>query len=124
MRKYVPMKKFALLLCFCFFSLIASAQTSATNFKQFSYHGKTYTGTYDPAKHVLTFNREVSFEIYDETGTCVKRGKGIKADFSSLLKKGEEEKTFTVQIYRKTKKRGDTIRQKGTIGTMVIADSK
>lgn len=117
------MKKISVLICFCFLCVFASAQTSATNFKEFSYRGKTYTGTYDPGKHVLTFNREIAFEIYDESGTCVKRGKGIKADFSSLLKKGEE-KTFTVQIYRKSKKRGDNIVHKGTIGTMVIADSK
>ena len=101
------------------------AQDAATTHAEFNFQGKTYVADYDETKHLLTMSEEVSFEIYDETGLCVKRSEGLKIDFKPLLKVGED-KTFTVRFYKKAKKkRGkSSIKQKGEIGTMVIRDRK
>src|SRR6267142_5059027 len=80
------------------------AQDAATTHSEFTYLGKTYTANYDEAKHVLTVSEEMSIEIYDETGSCVKRQTGTKVDFKTILKVGEE-KTFTVRFYKKQKKK-------------------
>lgn len=103
-----------------------SGQDAATTHAEYTVQGKTYIANYDPAKHVLTMNEEVSFEIYDETGSCIKRSEGLTVDFKTILK--AEEKTFTVRFYKKTKsskkKKKTSIKQKGEIGIMVIKDSK
>jgi hypothetical protein len=122
------MKKIFLLFVLIFAAKLVSAQDAATTHAEFSFQGKTYTANYDEAKHVLSMNEEVSFEIYDETGTCIKRSEGLKVDFTPLLKAGED-RTFTVRFYKKTKtskkrKKSTSIKQKGEIGTMVIRDKK
>ncbi|HET6989788.1 MAG TPA: hypothetical protein VFJ43_00625 [Bacteroidia bacterium] len=103
-----------------------SAQDAATTHAEFNSQGKTYIADYDNAKHVLKMNEEVSFEIYDETGSCIKRSEGLTVDFKPILK--SEEKTFTVRFYRKSKtsksKKSASIKQKGEIGVMVIKDQK
>lgn len=119
------MKKFILLFVLFFAANFLHAQDAATTHAEFTFQGKTYTANYDDTKHLLTMSEEVSFEIYDETGTCIKRSEGLKVDFKPLLKSGEE-KTFTVRFYKKAKKRRSksSIKQKGEIGTMVIRDKK
>ncbi len=117
------MKKLLLLLLFCLPAHFLSAQDAATNSATFKVQGKTYTANYDSEKHKLVFSQEVSYEIYDQSGDCVRRGVGESAEFSSLLK-GKEEQTFTVRLYKKAKKKGKKIIQKGPIGTMVVTDSK
>ena len=104
------------------------AQDAATNHAEFKFEGKTYTADYDNAKHLLTMSEEVSIEIYDQSGSCVKRAVGIKVDFKPLLKAGEKQ-TFTLRFYKKaktkkSKKKNASINQKGEIGTMVIEDEK
>jgi hypothetical protein len=115
------MKKLLLLFLVCFTSGFLQAQ--ATNSATFTVQGKTYTANYNSEKHKLVFSEEVSYEIYDQSGECVKRGVGESAEFSSLLK-GKEEQTFTVRLYKKAKKKGKKIKQKGPIGTMIVTDSK
>lgn len=117
------MKKLIFLFLLSLTATFLHAQDAATNSATFKVQGKTYTANYDSEKHKLVFSQEVSYEIYDQSGDCVKRGVGESAEFSSLLK-GKEEQTFTVRIYRKAKRKGGKIVQKGPIGTMVIADSK
>lgn len=120
------MKKGILLLLLLLTVKIVSGQDAATTHAEYTVQGKTYIANYDVAKHVLTMNEEVSFEIYDETGSCIRRSEGLSIDFKSILK--AEEKTFTVRFYKKTKsskkKRKTSIKQKGEIGIMVIKDSK
>ncbi|MDQ3109832.1 MAG: hypothetical protein M3R17_08045 [Bacteroidota bacterium] len=120
------MKNIFLLFSLLFVSGFASAQDAATTHAEFTLQGKTYIANYDETKHVLTMSEEVSFEIYDETGSCVKRSEGLTVDFRSLLK--AEEKTFTIRFYKKTKqskrRKKSSIKQKGEIGIMVIKDQK
>ena len=123
------MKKIFFLFVLTFSVQLLSAQDAATTHAEFTYLGKTYTANYDETKHLLTMNEEVSFEIYDQTGSCIKRSVGIKVDFKPLLKVGEEQ-TFTIKFYKKAKKKkfslkkNGSINQKGEIGVMVIKDSK
>jgi hypothetical protein len=123
------MKKIIFLFVLVFVGKLICAQDAATNHAEFTYLGKTYTANYDEAKHLLTMSEEVSIEIYDQSGTCVKRAVGIKVDFKPLLKEGEEQ-TFTIRFYKKSKKKKShskknaSINQKGEIGTMVIKDQK
>ena len=103
-----------------------SAQDAATTHAEFDFQGKKYVANYDASKHLLTMNEEVSFEIYDETGSCIKRSEGLTIDLKPILK--AEEKTFTVRFYKKAKaskkKKQSSIKQKGEIGIMVIKDQK
>ena len=122
------MKKILFFLLLIPVSKFIHAQEAATNHAEFKFEGKTYTANYDNAKHLLTMSEEVSIEIYDQSGTCVKRAVGMKVDFKPLLKAGEQQ-TFTVRFYKKaktkkSKKKNASINQKGEIGTMVIADEK
>lgn len=120
------MKKLYFLFLFLFAATFVSAQDAATTHAEFNFQGKTYIANYDAAKHLLTMSEEVSFEIYDETGSCIRRSEGLTVDFKSILK--AEEKTFTVRFYKKTKKskrkKKSSIKQKGEIGIMVIKDQK
>lgn len=121
------MKNILLIFVLVLASKFSFAQDAATTHAEFNFQGKTYTANYDEAKHVLTMSEVVSFEIYDETGTCIKRSEGLTVDFKSLLKVGED-RTFTVRFYKKAKaskrKKNASIKQKGEIGTMVIRDKK
>jgi hypothetical protein len=121
------MKKTFLFFILFFVVKFAAAQDAATTHAEFTSQGKTYIADYDNVKHVLKMNEAVSFEIYDETGSCIKRSEGLTIDFKSLLKTGEE-KTFTVKFYKKSKtsksKKNTSIKQKGEIGVMVIKDQK
>ncbi len=123
------MKKIFLLLILAFTARFIHAQDAATTHAEFKFEGKTYTANYDNTKHLLTVSLSVSIEIYDETGTCVKRAEGTKIDFKPLLKAGEQ-KTFTVKFYKNSKKKKSSskknasIKEKGEIGTMVIEDQK
>ncbi|HEU4718422.1 MAG TPA: hypothetical protein VFU15_11335, partial [Bacteroidia bacterium] len=65
------MKKIFLLLFLFAIAPLLHAQPP-TNAGEFTYLGKKYTANYDTGKHQLTFSEEVSFEIYDDTGNCVK----------------------------------------------------
>lgn len=120
------MKNLVFLFVLMFAAKIVSAQDAATTHAEFTLQGKTYIANYDEAKHILTMNEEVSFEIYDESGSCIKRSEGLSIDFKTLLK--AEEKTFTVRFYKKTKqskrRKKTSIKQKGEIGIMVIRDKK
>lgn len=120
------MKKGILVLLLLLAARFVSAQDAVTTHAEYTVQGKTYIANYDPAKHVLTMNEEVSFEIYDETGLCIRRSEGLTVDFKTILK--AEEKTFTVRFYKKTKsskkRKKTSIKQKGEIGIMVIKDSK
>lgn len=120
------MKKIFALFLSCFFALMLSAQDAATTHAEFDFQGKKYVANYDASKHLLTMNEEVSFEIYDETGSCIKRSEGLTIDLKPILK--AEEKTFTVRFYKKAKaskkKKQSSIKQKGEIGIMVIKDQK
>jgi hypothetical protein len=120
------MKKGILFILLLVTAKLVSAQDAATTHAEFVVQGKTYIANYDETKHVLTMNEEVSFEIYDETGSCIRRSEGLSVDFKSILK--AEEKTFTVRFYKKTKsskkRKKTSIKQKGEIGIMVIKDSK
>ena len=95
------MKNIFLVFVLLFASKLLTAQDAATTHAEFTLQGKTYIANYDATKHVLTMNEEVSFEIYDETGSCIKRSEGLSVDFKTILK--AEEKTFTVRFYKKTK---------------------
>ena len=112
-----------------FTAKVGYAQDAATTHAEFNFQGKTYIADYDEVKHVLKMNEEVSFEVYDETGECIKRSSGLTIDFKSILKVGEE-KTLTVRFFKKSKKKKSTsnknasIKQKGEIGIMVIRDQK
>jgi hypothetical protein len=123
------MKKPLLLMLLLFATKILSAQDASVTHAEFNFQGKTYIADYDNAKHVLKMNEEVSFEVYDETGSCIKRSEGLTVDFKSILKPGVE-KTFTVRFFKKSKKKKSTsnkntsIKQKGEIGVMVITDQK
>lgn len=121
------MKKIIFLILVIFSSNGAFAQDAACTHAEFDFQGKTYVANYDEAKHVLTMNEEVSFEIFDETGTCIRRSEGLTVDFKSILKTGVE-KTYTIRFYKKTKaskkKKNASIKQKGEIGVMVIKDQK
>ncbi|CAN5901041.1 hypothetical protein BH11BAC7_BH11BAC7_15610 [soil metagenome] len=120
------MKNLLLLFVLIFTAGFLPAQDAATTHAEFTLQGKSYIANYDEEKHLLTMNEEVSFEIYDETGSCVKRSEGKTIDFRSLLK--AEEKTFTIRFFKKTKqskrKKNSSIKQKGEIGIMVIKDKK
>ncbi len=120
------MKRFFVLFVLIFAANFLSAQDAATTHAEFTLQGKTYVANYDETKHVLTMSEEVSFEIYDESGSCIKRSEGLTVDFRTILK--AEEKTFTVRFYKKTKqskrKKKSSIKQKGEIGIMVIKDKK
>jgi hypothetical protein len=120
------MKKLFLLFILLSVPGFIAAQDAATTHAEFTVSGKTYIANYDATKHVLTMSEKVSFEIYDETGSCVKRSEGLSIDFRSLLK--AEEKTFTVRFFKKAKKsklrKKAAIKQKGEIGVMVIRDQK
>jgi hypothetical protein len=120
------MKKSFLLLLLLFSVKFISAQDAATTHAEFDFQGKKYVANYDEAKHVLTMNEEVSFEVYDESGSCIKRSEGLTIDLKPLLK--AEEKTFTIRFYKKAKatkkKKKSSIKQKGEIGIMVIKDQK
>jgi hypothetical protein len=125
---YLAMKQLFIFFLLLFSAQLVSAQDAATTHAEFTFQGKTYTANYDEAKHLLTMSEEVSIEIYDETGTCIKRSEGTKVDFKPLLKVGED-KTFTVKFYKKSKtskrkKKNSSIKQKGEIGIMVIRDQK
>lgn len=125
--KYIcSMKNIFLLTIFLFASAFVFAQDAATTHAEFDFQGKKYVANYDAAKHVLTMNEEVSFEVYDETGSCVKRSEGLTIDLKPILK--AEEKTYTVRFYKKAKatkkKKKSSIKQKGEIGVMVIKDQK
>lgn len=118
------MKKLLLLLSFCFLAIAGIHAQAPTNNADFTYLGKNYSAKYDTGKHLLTFSEEVSFEIYNDQGECVKRGDAKTVDFRELLRGGGE-KTFTVNLYRKskkTKKKNASIKQKGEIGTMLVTD--
>jgi hypothetical protein len=121
------MKKMFFLLVLILSAKFVSAQDAATTHAEFDVQGKKYIADYDNAKHVLKMNEEVSFEIYDETGSCIRRSEGLSVDFKPILKAGEE-KTFTVKFYKKSKKskskKNASIKQKGEIGVMVIKDQK
>ena len=124
------MKKIIFLFVLMFAAKFIQAQDdAATTHAEFKYEGKSYTANYDDAKHLLTLNVSVSVEIYDETGSCIKRAEGTKIDFKPLLKAGEK-KTFTVKFYKNSKKKKSSakknasIKEKGEIGTMVIEDQK
>lgn len=119
------MKKY---LLFILTMLLVAGKISAqapTNNADFTYLGKNYTAKYDATKHMLTFSEEISFEVYNDQGDCVKRGEAKTVDFRALLKGGGE-KTFTVKLYKKakkSKKKNSSIKQKGEIGTMLVTDS-
>ena len=119
------MKKYLLFFILLFAACRAFGQ-APTNNADFTYLGKNYSAKYDLAKHLLTFSEEISFEVYDDQGACVKRGVAKTIDFRALLKGGGE-KTFTIKLYKgakKKKKRKDaSIKQKGEIGTMLVTDS-
>lgn len=120
------MKKTLLLILLSFAAKFVSAQDAATTHAEFDFQGKKYIASYDASKHLLTMNEEVSFEVYDETGSCIKRSEGLTIDLKTLLK--TEEKTFTIRFYKKAKatkkKKKSSIKQKGEIGIMVIKDQK
>jgi hypothetical protein len=120
------MKKVILIFVLAFAANFLYAQDAATTHAEFDFQGKKYIANYDATKHLLTMNEEVSFEVYDETGSCVKRSEGLTIDLRSLLK--TEEKTFTIRFFKKSKtskkKKKSSIKQKGEIGIMVIKDQK
>lgn len=120
------MRNTFLLFVLIFAAKFVSAQDAATTHAEFTLQGKTYIANYDEAKHLLTMSEEVSFEIYDESGSCIRRSEGLSIDFKTILK--AEEKTFTVRFFKKTKqskrKKKSSIKQKGEIGIMVIKDKK
>lgn len=120
------MKNICLITVLLFTVKFMNAQDAATTHAEFVVQGKTYVANYDETKHLLTMSEEVSFEIYDETGSCIRRSEGLTVDFKSILK--AEEKTFTVRFYKKSKKsrkkKNASIKQKGEIGVMVIKDRK
>ncbi|HTL80957.1 MAG TPA: hypothetical protein VL651_04600 [Bacteroidia bacterium] len=121
------MKHFLAFIFICFICAGKLSAQAPTNNADFTYLGKNYSAKYDAGKKVLNFNEELSYEIYDQSGTIVKRGFGKTADFKSLLKNGEE-LTFTVILYKsykKTKKKKKSaIKQQGQIGTMLVTDSE
>jgi|APGre2960657468_1045069.scaffolds.fasta_scaffold06424_4 hypothetical protein len=108
-------------------NIIQAQESSATTHSEFNFQGKLYIADYDVTKHLLKMNEEVSFQIYDETGICIKRSEGITIDFKPILKAGEE-KTFVVRFYKNSqkskKKKKASIKHKGEIGVMVIKDQK
>ncbi len=123
------MKNTVLLIILIFATKFIYAQDAACTHAEFKFENKNYVADYDNVKHVLKMSEEVSFEIYDETGSCIKRSTGLSVDFKSILKV-DEEKTFTVRFFKKSKKKKSSskknasIKQKGEIGVMVIRDQK